>query len=192
MHVNLYLWSTFAANTSFRWQSLNSHGFINRKLEKLDFLVCDFISFQVMAFLSVTFYTLAVLLLSERTQARPGRPQFPSSSVGCDVPGDKLYPLGAVIFKDPNGCHEFICTKHGIQISDGDCATPDTPSTPPGPPTDWSASPTNSPPPPSTTTPELSTATYTFFQQPCQWPWQDHFRRGTHDISKMCFAFSLK
>ncbi|KAL9979952.1 hypothetical protein ACROYT_G008475 [Oculina patagonica] len=64
-----------------------------------------------MAFLSIVFYTLAVLLRSERAQARPGRPQFPSSTEGCNVPGDRLYPLGAVIFKDPNGCHEFICTK---------------------------------------------------------------------------------
>ena len=111
-----------------------------------------------MAFFSITFYISAILLLTEHTQAKPALPLFPfgtltptSAPAGCDVPGDKLYLPGDVIFKAPNGCHEIICTEIGIQISDGDCSTPENSQTPPEPPTSESA---NTPPSPSTSKPK--------------------------------------
>lgn len=78
---------------------------------------CDFLSVQIMAFLSTTFYVgLAILLLDIRTQARPSPP---SATVGCNIPGDKFYLPGEVIYKE--GCSKIICKGNRIQVWNGDC-----------------------------------------------------------------------
>ena len=70
-----------------------------------------------MAFLSAAFSAgIAILLLSVPTQARP----FPTSAtVGCNIPGDKFYLPGEVIYKE--GCSKIICKGNRIQVWNGDC-----------------------------------------------------------------------
>lgn len=59
---------------------------------------------------------LAILLLDIRTQARPSPP---SATVGCNIPGDKFYLPGEVIYKE--GCSKIICKGNRIQVWNGDC-----------------------------------------------------------------------
>lgn len=81
----------------------------------LDFL--NFLSIQAMAFLSAAFYAgIAVLLLNVHTQARPASPSAPE---GCNIPGDKFYLPGEVIYKE--GCSKIICEGNRIQVSNEDC-----------------------------------------------------------------------
>ena len=78
---------------------------------------CDFLSVQIMTFLSAAFYPgIAIILLNVRTQARPSTP---SATVGCNIPGDKFYLPGEVIYKE--GCSKIICKGNRIQVWNGDC-----------------------------------------------------------------------
>lgn len=80
-------------------------------------IFCDFLSVQIMAFLSAAFYAgIAILLLNVRSQARPSPP---SAAVGCNVPGDKFYLPGEVIYKE--GCSKIICKGNRIEVWNGDC-----------------------------------------------------------------------
>ena len=77
----------------------------------------DFLSVQIMAFLSAVFYAgIAVLLVNVHTQARPVPPSAP---VGCNIPGDKFYLPGEVIYKE--GCSKIICKGNRIQVWNRDC-----------------------------------------------------------------------
>ena len=70
-----------------------------------------------MAFFSAAFYAgLAVLLLNVHTQARAAPPSSPE---GCNIPGDKFYLPGEVIYKE--GCSKIICKGNRIQVWNGDC-----------------------------------------------------------------------
>jgi len=70
-----------------------------------------------MAFLSAAFYAgLAVLLLNAHTHARTA---LRSATAGCNVPGDKFYLPGEVIYKE--GCSKIICKGNRIQVWNGDC-----------------------------------------------------------------------
>ena len=73
-----------------------------------------------MAFLSVAFSIIAILLLTEQGHARPAisAPPTPSTPAGCEYDG-KFFQPGEMVYKEE--CSSLMCTEYGLLISDKEC-----------------------------------------------------------------------
>ena len=81
-----------------------------------------------MAFFSVAFSAIVLLLITEKTHAKPFSSPIPTSSqAGCNYHGS-FYQPGEVI--QENKCSKTVCTEFGVLAYDKACAFGTTTSRP--------------------------------------------------------------